>query len=98
MAMVILPVLIVGFNRPDLLQNLLVKLYGLNVNTIYISLDGPRNEADFENCNDCLKVAQSFSTKFNIQIISRSYNLGCNLGVVSALDWFFSQVEFGVVI
>jgi len=98
MTMVNLPVLIVGFNRPDLLQNLLVRLYDLNVNNIYISLDGPRNEVDFKNCNDCLKVAQSFSTKFNIQIISRSYNLGCNLGVVSALDWFFSQVEFGVVI
>jgi hypothetical protein len=96
--MVNLPVLVVGFNRPDLLQNLLVRLNDLNVTDVYVSLDGPRNAVDYENCNDCLKVAQTFSTKFNMRIISRSYNLGCNSGVVSALDWFFSQVEFGVVI
>jgi hypothetical protein len=35
---------------------------------------------------------------FDTKILYRSYNLGCNLGVVSAFDWFFSQVDFGVVI
>ena len=93
-----LPVLVLGFNRPDLLQNLLNRLKDLEVTDVYISLDGPRNSFDSENCNNCLKVAQAFAPIFNTRIIHRSYNLGCNLGVVSALDWFFSQVEFGVVI
>lgn len=96
--MVDIPVLVVGFNRPDLLQNLLDKLYDLNVTNVYISLDGPRHDVDLENCDNCLKIAQAFSTKFHMQIVTRSYNLGCNLGVVSALDWFFSQVEFGIII
>jgi hypothetical protein len=93
-----LPVLVLGFNRPDLLQNLLNRLKDLEVTDVYISLDGPRNSFDSENCDNSLKVAQAFAPTFNTRIIHRTYNLGCNLGVVSALDWFFSQVEFGVVI
>jgi hypothetical protein len=93
-----LPVLVIGFNRPDLLQNLLTRLQELQVTEVYVSLDGPRNDLDIKSCDMCLEVAKRFITFFDTKILYRSYNLGCNLGVVSALDWFFSQVDFGVVI
>ena len=92
-----LPVLVIGFNRPDLLQNLLTRLQELQVTEVYVSLDGPRNDLDIESCDMCLEVAKRFITFFDTKILYRSYNLGCNLGVVSALDWFYSQVDFGVV-
>jgi hypothetical protein len=93
-----LPVLIIGFNRPDLLHKAILNLKSLGVNKLFISLDGPRTEADIDNCKEVLEVASSFMKDFDLQIVHREYNLGCNLGVVAALDWFFSIVNFGIVL
>ena len=92
------PVLVIGFNRPNLLNNLLVRLEELGITDLYVSLDGPRNSQESIVCNESLRVVKSFKEKFNMKIIYRSYNLGCSLGVVSAIDWFFSNVDFGIII
>jgi len=92
------PVLVIGFNRPQLLSQLLSRLQSLNIKDIYVSLDGPRNFDDNEICQECINIVKSFQDVFNLKLIYRSYNLGCALGVVSAVDWFFENVDFGAII
>ena len=75
-----------------------MNLKSLGVNKLFISLDGPRIESDIDNHKVVLEVALSFMKDFDLQIVHREYNLGCNLGVVAALDWFFSEVDFGIVL
>ena len=93
-----IPVLVIGFNRPQLLSRVLSRLQSLDIKDIYVSLDGPRNLDDNDNCQQCINIVKSFHDVFNLKLIYRSYNLGCTLGVVSALDWFFENVDFGAII
>jgi hypothetical protein len=92
------PVLVIGFNRPDLLNKLLIRLKELDISDLYVSLDGYRDSNDSFNCEQCINIVMKFSNSFNLHFIRRNYNLGCSLGVVSAIDWFFSNVEFGAII
>ncbi len=98
MSKIQIPVLVIGFNRPDFLFSILSKLDENKVSEVFVSLDGPRNQAEKSLCTESLRVVLSFSSNFNLHILHREENLGCALGVVSALDWFFSQVEFGIVL
>lgn len=49
-------------------------------------------------CDEVLAVTKTFSEKMEITILHRTRNLGCGIGVTAALDWFFSHVNFGVIL
>lgn len=93
-----IPVLLIGFNRPDLIKLALENLASLGIKNLYVSLDGPRNSKESIICRESLTTVLSYKKTFNLHLIYRDYNLGCNLGVISALDWFFSHVNYGVVL
>lgn len=93
-----IPVLVIGFNRPQFMQNLLDNLKDNGIKKLYVALDGPRNDNDIVHCRKTYEIVQSQNENFEIYILSRTYNLGCCLGVISALDWFFSVNDFGVII
>jgi hypothetical protein len=96
--MVNIPVLIIGYNRPLLLEKLLSHLNGIGVKKIYVALDGPKNEHDSVPCMQNLNLVKQNKHGLEIKVLHRDYNLGCCLGVISALDWFFSEEHFGAVI
>jgi hypothetical protein len=93
-----IPVLVIAYNRPFLLEKLLSHLNYLEVTKIYVALDGPKNQKDSVLCAQALNIVKVYKDKFEIKVLYRDYNLGCCLGVISALDWFFSQENFGSVI
>ncbi len=92
------PILVIGFNRPDKILTLLNVLSELGVENLYVSIDGPRNDHDRENCNLALQYIHAFREKFNLRLMWRESNLGCCLGVVSAIDWFFSSAVNGIIL
>ena len=53
-----IPILVIGFNRPNLIGNLLAKLLELKACNLYIALDGPRNDEDAIKCEEVLKVVK----------------------------------------
>lgn len=67
---------------------------------IYISIDGPRNNYDAEQQAEIINVILKFKEKNSIAVaVNQSeVNLGCALGVVHALDWFFSHETAGLVL
>ncbi len=91
------PVLLMGFNRPEHIRNVMLKFIELGVRNLFVSLDGPRDPSDKINCIKTYEEVERLKNNFNLKIIHRQNNLGCCLGVVSALDWFYSQVDFGVI-
>jgi hypothetical protein len=96
--MIQIPVLVIGFNRPDLLKDLFDHLFKLKILKVFVALDGPRKLEESMLCAQSLEVARKFKKHFEIKILYRKENLGCALGVVSALDWFFEEVDFGIVL
>lgn len=93
-----IPVLIIGFNRPQLMESLLENLKKNGVKNLYVSLDGPRNELDIADCRKTYEAVRSQQKYFELSLVSRKYNLGCCLGVISAVDWFFSFNDVGIII
>ena len=93
-----IPVLLMGFNRPDLLTRALESLREKGVKNLYVSLDGPRFENEISSCEECFQCVQQYRESFDLKVLSRSSNLGCYLGVISNIDWFFSQVNFGIIL
>jgi hypothetical protein len=93
-----IPVLVIGFNRPDLLRNLLNRLKQIGIFELYVSLDGSGVGNDSLACEECTDIVMNFRDSFNLHFIRRDYNLGCTLGVISAIDWFFENVQFGAIL
>ena len=92
-------ILVIGFNRPAQFEQIMDSIIGLgfSLNNVYVSLDGPRTEADHyaqERMLDYLR-----DKNFNFLRFRKAYeNQGCRGGVHSAITWFFSCVEGGLIL
>jgi hypothetical protein len=91
-------VLVIAYNRPQLLNDLLHLLKSQGVSKVYIALDGPKSSEETSDCAQCYDIASSYKLDMEIKILRNSHNLGCMLGVIRALDWFYSNEEFGLVL
>jgi hypothetical protein len=94
------PILVTGFNRPDLLELVLEKLKLYNCSSVFISIDGPRvgNTSDYSRVLACREIARKFNAEDPGKNRLLETNMGCGLGIYSAIEWFFSQVEAGIII
>lgn len=94
------PVLLVGFNRPDLLRGLVAILAKVRPPKVYLAVDGPRPDHpdEAEKCAECAAVADAINWHCEVKKLVRERNLGCRLGVSGAIDWFFSQEEEGIIL
>ena len=92
------PVLIIAFNRPDKIEHLLKELIQQGVRNLFVSIDGPRNDAEAIDCAETRKVVEDYANHFDLTLAWRDSNLGCGLGVVAALDWFFGENPNGIIL
>lgn len=93
-------VLIVSFNRPDLIQKQLVHLLSLNLDLqIFLHNDGPRpnNHRDKNSIDDIKHLVKSFGINSERTVFLEE-NFGCRLGVRKAIDWFFTRVDVGIIV
>ena len=95
------PVLLCNFNRPEFTAALVNSLRTVKPQSLYISIDGPRAhvEADKVNCSAVLDVLQKgIDWPCKIEWLINDSNKGCQVAVSSAIDWFFSRVEEGIIL
>ena len=95
------PILVIGFNRPKALKSLLSKLDLTSGRRIYVSIDGPRNSSESINVNKVRKLVEEFvrnNRHLDIQLRFSDSNLGCRLGVSSAIDWAFKNEKALIIL
>lgn len=94
------PVLIIIFNRPDKVRSLMKALEKVRPTRLFISADSPRpnRPEDIGNCAESRRIATEVSWPCEIKTNFSDTNLGCKLGVSSAITWFFSHVEEGIIL
>ena len=94
------PILILAFNRPKYTRVLFNKLKELEPTRLYIVCDGPRfdNKYDFELCKATKNIFEEIDWKCDLHKLYREINLGCKYSVKYGIDWFFSKVEFGIIL
>lgn len=93
-------ILLIGFNRPDLLRGLVTILAKVRPPKIYLAVDGPRPDhpGEAEKCAACVAVADTINWPCDVHKLGREKNFGCRLAVSGAIDWFFSQEEEGIIL
>ncbi|MGO4293669.1 hypothetical protein [Chitinophaga sp. RAB17] len=95
------PVLLLIFNRPE--QSLLVfgQIRLQRPEQLFIAADGPRGDKPGEAAL-CEATRNGILDKIDwpckVQTLFRDHNLGCGKAVSTAIDWFFQQVEEGIIL
>jgi hypothetical protein len=67
---------------------------------LYIAIDGPRSGRPEEaaNVRACREIVDQIDWTSEVYRNFQESNLGCGLGVSTALTWFFSQEERGIIL
>lgn len=94
------PVLIIGFNRPEKVRSVFESLSKEHTSHVYLAIDGPRddNETDFVSCRESAEIAKRFESDFSITCLQHSKNLGTGRAVPAAISWFFSHEKEGIIL
>jgi hypothetical protein len=94
-------VLLIAFTRPDLLAQVVARLRTAPVGRVFLALDGPRADRpdDLALIEECERLTcASFDGIAVVEVLRRQTNLGMRSACVSAIDWFFTRTDAGVII
>lgn len=94
------PVLLVVFNRPDTTRRVFEEIRKQKPTSLFIAADGPRQNRsdDIEKCCEVRKIVSNIDWSCDVKTLFRETNLGCKYGVSSAINWFFDNIEEGIIL
>lgn len=93
------PVLFMTFNRPDETKRVFEAIRKAKPKEIFISSDGPRNAEEGKKVDEIRKyILKSVDWDCKVKTLFHKKNLGCKNGCVSAITWFFEDVEQGIIL
>ncbi len=95
-----IPVLLTIFNRPDKTRAVLENLRRLKPKILFIAADGPRQNLpeDKEKCRLARQELTNIDWACDVETRFIDDNLGCDPSVSSAIEWFFQNVEYGLIL
>ncbi len=93
-------VLLVVFNRPDFTARSLERIVAAGPERLYVAADGPRpnHPEDVEACAETRAAVARLGGSCEVNTLFRDVNLGCRVGVSTAIDWFFAHEEEGIIL
>jgi hypothetical protein len=93
------PALIIAYKRNQNVVELIETLIQAGVSRIYIAIDGQRDSEIFSIQPSLSSLLGDFNFKGAVQlsIWERKSNLGPAVSVVTAIEWFFTNEEFGMI-
>lgn len=94
------PILLIAFNRPSHTRKVLEVIREQQPKQLFVFQDGARdnNDNDSKKCFEVRNVISSLvDWDCNLQTYYSDVNLGCGAGPMTGIDWFFDNVEKGIV-
>lgn len=95
------PILLISFNRPDHVRQVLMEIRKQLPTQLYVCQDGARegNTLDQERVQQVRDVINELvDWPCELHTLYHEKNLGCGAGPAAGISWFFSQVEMGIII
>lgn len=94
--------LVTNWNRPKHTKKCIDNLINLGVENIFVSIDGPRKN----NSDDKFKIQEIVdyledlkkNKQISIKILKHKNNLGCRYAMQNSINWFFENVQDGIII
>jgi hypothetical protein len=95
-----IPILFLIFNRPDTTQKVFNEIRKIKPRQLFVAADGPRGDhpKDKEKCERTRKIINQVDWGCEIKTLFQKENLGCGYGVVAGINWFFENVEQGIIL
>jgi hypothetical protein len=96
----LIPVLFIIFNRPDNTQRVFNAIRKARPARMFVAADGPREDrpGEVEKCQACRAIIDQVDWDCEVCTNFRELNLGIKIGVTSAINWFFQNVENGIIL
>lgn len=94
------PVLYLVFNRPGFTIKSFDSLRKAKPTKLYIAADGPRinKTGEYELTQSVRRIATQVDWECEVKLLFNESNKGCKCAVSSAIDWFFENEEYGIII
>jgi len=94
------PVLIIVFNRPEPTKKVLAQLAKVKPKHVFIAADGhrPNVPGEQEICEQTRALKSIIDWDCHVSTLYRDDNLGCKKAVSGAIDWFFENVDAGIIL
>ena len=95
------PVLFLTFTRIDTARQVFDAIRQAKPSRLYLASDGPRSThpEDTEKIQQVREqIVAGVDWPCEIKTLFRMQNLGCAMGVSTAITWFFEQEEFGIIL
>ena len=95
-----IPILFVVFNRYETTLRVFQVIRQQEPSRLFIAADGPRlnRSDDLEKCNQVRQIVDLVDWDCEVITLFRDANLGCRDAVSSAINWFFSHVDKGIIL
>lgn len=94
------PILFLIFNRPEPTQRVFEEIRKARPEKLFVAADGPRTNYsdDIDRCKEARMISLKIDWPCEVKTLFRDNNLGCKIAVSSAIDWFFENVEAGIIL
>ena len=96
-----IPILLVVFNRKEIALASFEHIRRQRPKRLYIASDGARSDkiGEKEIVDDIRKtILDSIDWDCEVKTLFQSVNLGCGIGVFTAINWLFDNEKWGVII
>lgn len=97
------PVLLICFNRADHASQVLAKIVEAKPKDLYVFRDHWREDrpGEQEKCEEVRALIEEIGLRnkdITLHTLYPDHNLGCGPGPMTALNWFFSENEMGIIL
>lgn len=95
------PILLITFNRPNYVCQVLTEIRKLQPTQLFICQDGAREGNALDQ--ECVQQVRDVINELvdwpcELHMLYQEKNLGCGPGPAAGISWFFSQVDMGIVL
>jgi hypothetical protein len=94
------PVLFLVFNRPETTEKVFQRIRQAKPRRLFVSADGPRlnKDGERERCEATRSLIRGIDWDCELHTNYSENNLGCRVAVSSGIDWFFTNVDEGIIL
>lgn len=92
------PIAFIIFNRPDTTARVFNEIKEVRPKKLFVVSDGARNKEEEKLVEETRKIIDQVDWDCEIYKNYSEKNLGCKIRVSSGIDWFFENVEQGIIL
>lgn len=96
---IVVPILLVGFNRPHCIRKVMQQLESVKPENLYISIDAPRDgkEGEAQLVEEVKQIVKNINWDCNVRYRFFERNVGAEENVSSGVTWVLQDHEYVIV-